>query len=69
MPAARASAGCLTDGDADRVGFVAENGRFVNQLEVYALLAYYLLEVRGWRGTDCQDHFDDFDAEPAGQNV
>jgi phosphomannomutase len=50
VPALGASAGCLTDGDADRVGFVAENGRFVNQLEVYALLAYYLLEVRGWRG-------------------
>jgi phosphomannomutase len=45
-----ASVGLLTDGDADRVGLVAENGRFVNQLEVYALLAYYLLEVRGWRG-------------------
>ncbi len=50
VPALKASAGCLTDGDADRVGFVAENGRFVNQLEVYALLAYYLLEIRGWRG-------------------
>jgi phosphomannomutase len=26
------------------------NGRFVNQLETFALLAYYLLEVRGLRG-------------------
>jgi phosphomannomutase len=50
VPERKADAGCLTDGDADRVGFVAETGRFVNQLEVYALLAYYLLEVRGWRG-------------------
>lgn len=50
VPALKASAGCLTDGDADRVGLVAENGRFVNQLEVFALLAFYLLEVRGWRG-------------------
>lgn len=48
--AQQAKAGILTDGDADRVGLVAENGRFVNQLEVYALLAYYLLELRGWRG-------------------
>lgn len=48
--AQQASVGILTDGDADRVGFVAENGRFINQLEVYALLAYYLLEVRGRRG-------------------
>lgn len=50
VPALKATAGYLTDGDADRVGYVAENGRFVNQLEVYALLAYYLLEIRGWRG-------------------
>jgi phosphomannomutase len=40
----------VTDGDADRLGIGDENGRFVNQLEVYALLAYYLLEVRGMRG-------------------
>lgn len=48
--AQQANAGVLTDGDADRVGFVSETGRFINQLEVYALLAYYLLEVRGLRG-------------------
>ena len=46
----RADVGIANDGDADRVGVVDENGRFVNQLEVYALLALYLLEVRGWRG-------------------
>jgi phosphomannomutase len=40
----------VTDGDADRVGIGDETGRFVNQLEVYALLAYYLLEVRKERG-------------------
>lgn len=40
----------VTDGDADRLGIGDENGRFVNQLEVYALLAYYLLEVRRERG-------------------
>lgn len=40
----------VTDGDADRVGVGDEKGRFVNQLQVYALLAYYLLEVRGERG-------------------
>ena len=45
-----ASAGLATDGDADRVGFADEHGVFVNQLQVYALLAYYLLEVRGERG-------------------
>ncbi len=40
----------ITDGDADRCGIGDENGNFVNQLRVYALLAYYLLEVRGQRG-------------------
>jgi phosphomannomutase len=40
----------ITDGDADRVGVGDEKGQFVNQLRVYALLAYYLLEVRGLRG-------------------
>lgn len=45
-----ADVGILTDGDADRVGIVAEDGSFVNQLQVYALLAYYLLEVRGEKG-------------------
>jgi alpha-D-glucose phosphate-specific phosphoglucomutase len=40
----------VTDGDADRVGIGDEKGNFVNQLQVYALLAYYLLEIRGERG-------------------
>jgi alpha-D-glucose phosphate-specific phosphoglucomutase len=41
----------ITDGDADRCGIGDENGEFINQLRVFALLAYYLLEVRGERGT------------------
>ena len=40
----------ITDGDADRVGVGDENGKFINQLRVYGLLAYYLLETRGQRG-------------------
>jgi phosphomannomutase len=40
----------IMDGDADRIGIGDENGTFLNQLQVYALLAYYLLEVRGERG-------------------
>jgi phosphomannomutase len=39
-----------TDGDADRVGIIDETGRFVNQLQVYALLMVYLIEMRGWKG-------------------
>ncbi len=40
----------INDGDADRVGVGDEHGVFVNQLQVYALLAMYFLEVRGERG-------------------
>ncbi|MBN2677673.1 MAG: phosphoglucomutase/phosphomannomutase family protein [Anaerolineaceae bacterium] len=40
----------ILDGDADRCGFGDENGVFINQLQAYGLLAYYLLEVRGERG-------------------
>lgn len=40
----------ITDGDADRMGIGDENGRFLNQLQVFALLFQYLLEVRGQRG-------------------
>ena len=45
-----ADAVCILDGDADRCGFGDENGEFVDQLRVYGLLAYYLLEVRRERG-------------------
>ncbi|HMK07723.1 MAG TPA: phosphoglucomutase/phosphomannomutase family protein [Anaerolineales bacterium] len=45
-----ADAVLITDGDADRVGLGDEHGVFVDQLRVYALLAYYFLEVRGERG-------------------
>ncbi len=41
---------CITDGDADRCGFGDEQGGFINQLRAYALLALYLLEIRGERG-------------------
>jgi phosphomannomutase len=40
----------ITDGDADRLGIGDEKGEFINQLRVYGLLAYYLLEIRGERG-------------------
>lgn len=45
-----ADIGIANDGDADRVGAVDEHGVFINQLQVFGLLAYYLLEVRGQRG-------------------
>jgi alpha-D-glucose phosphate-specific phosphoglucomutase len=46
----KADIGLATDGDADRIGIMDENGRFLNQHQVFALLCLYLLEVRGERG-------------------
>jgi len=45
-----ADVGLATDGDADRVGIIDEKGGFLTQLQVFALLCLYLLEVRGERG-------------------
>ena len=42
-------AGIATDGDADRVGIADERGNFIDQLQVFGLLTYYLLETRGER--------------------
>ncbi|MSQ22619.1 MAG: phosphoglucomutase/phosphomannomutase family protein, partial [Dehalococcoidia bacterium] len=43
-------AGIALDGDADRVGLVDEQGRFISTLQTFALLALYLLDVRKERG-------------------
>jgi len=40
----------ITDGDADRAGIGDENSVFINQLQVFGLLAYYFLEIRKERG-------------------
>ncbi len=45
-----ASVGLATDGDADRVGIIDEKGNFLTQLQVFALLCLYVLEVRGEKG-------------------
>jgi phosphomannomutase len=46
----KANVGLATDGDADRMGVVDEKGNFITQLQVFALLCLYMLEVRGERG-------------------
>ena len=45
-----ADVGIATDGDADRLGIVDEQGRYVSANEVLVLLYYYLLAFRGWKG-------------------
>jgi phosphomannomutase len=45
-----ANVGLATDGDADRIGIIDEKSEFITQLQVFALLCLYLLEIRGERG-------------------
>jgi alpha-D-glucose phosphate-specific phosphoglucomutase len=49
MQTGRFDVGIANDGDADRIGLMDEGGKFLNQLQVFSLLALYLLEVRGER--------------------
>ncbi|MHC1578526.1 MAG: phosphoglucomutase/phosphomannomutase family protein [Dehalococcoidia bacterium] len=46
----KANVGLATDGDSDRIGIIDEEGKFLTQHQVFALLSLYLLEVRGQRG-------------------
>ena len=46
----KANIGLATDGDADRIGIIDENGEFLTPLQVFALLCLYLLEIKGERG-------------------
>ena len=45
-----ADIGIATDGDADRLGIISDEGKFVHPNEILVLLYYYLLEYKGWRG-------------------
>jgi phosphomannomutase len=47
----KADVGLATDGDGDRSGAVRSDGEIFTPLEMVALLALYLIEVRGVRGT------------------
>lgn len=42
--------GIGTDGDADRLGVIDDEGRFVHPNEILALLYYYLYKFKGWKG-------------------
>jgi alpha-D-glucose phosphate-specific phosphoglucomutase len=43
-------AGLVTDGDADRIGAVAEDGSFVDSHKCFAILTNWLLERKKWPG-------------------
>jgi phosphomannomutase len=43
-------AGFALDGDADRIGAVAEDGSFVDAHKCYAILLWWLLEYKKWPG-------------------
>ena len=42
--------GLATDGDADRIGAVDANGRFVDPHRIFSLVFRYLIEKRQWSG-------------------
>lgn len=50
VQAQQAHLGLATDGDADRIGAVDGLGNFVDPHHIFALVARYLVEQRGWRG-------------------
>src|SRR3989454_12313129 len=43
-------AGFATDGDADRIGAVAEDGSFVDSHKIFSVLLHWLLERKKWPG-------------------
>src|SRR5207253_3608822 len=43
-------AGLATDGDADRIGAVAEDGTFVDAHKIFSILLRWLLERKKWPG-------------------
>src|SRR5581483_9486902 len=43
-------AGLATDGDADRIGAVAEDGSFVDSHKIFCILLRWLLERKKWPG-------------------
>jgi phosphomannomutase len=46
----RCHAGLATDGDADRIGAVAEDGSFVDSHKIFSVLLRWLLERKKWPG-------------------
>lgn len=43
--------GIATDGDADRIGVIDDNGKFLHPNDILVLLYYYLVKYKGWHGS------------------
>lgn len=63
--------GLATDGDADRIGVIDDEGRFLHPNDIMVLLYYYLVKFKGWKGAVvrnlCTTHMLDREAEKFGE--
>lgn len=63
--------GIATDGDADRIGVIDDEGNFLHPNDILVLLYYYLLKYKGWSGPAvrniCTTHMLDRVAESFGE--
>lgn len=63
--------GLATDGDADRIGVIDDEGRFLHPNDIMVLLYYYLVKYKGWKGpvvrNICTTHMLDREAEKFGE--
>ena len=42
--------GIATDGDADRIGVIDDQGNFLHPNDILVMLYYYLVKYKGWKG-------------------
>ena len=67
----RCDLGIATDGDADRLGVIDNEGQFIHPNKLLVLLYYYLVKYRGWQGpcvrNNSTSHLLDRVAEGLGQ--
>ena len=42
--------GLATDGDADRIGVIDDQGRYLHANDILVVLYYYLVKYKGWKG-------------------
>lgn len=64
--------GIATDGDADRLGVIDDQGKYLHANDILVLLYYYLMKYKGWSGPAVRNiattHMLDRIAESFGEN-